>query len=49
MSFPRPSAWAAPGVNFVSTEDALKIQSTYRKVDGEILATLKKVSKIGQI
>ena len=45
---PETKRLGGTGVNFVSTEDALKIQSTYRKVDDEILATLKKVSKIGQ-
>ena len=35
-------------INFIGIEEALRIQRTFRKVDAEILATLKKMTRIGQ-
>ena len=45
---PETKRLGGTAINFISTEDALKIQKTFRNVDDEILATLKKMNKIGQ-
>ena len=45
---PETKRLGGTGINFISVDEALQIQKTFRVVDDDILATWKKMTKVGQ-
>ena len=45
---PEKKRLGGTGVNFIGVEEALHIQKTFRNVDPDVLATLKKITAVGQ-
>lgn len=45
---PEKKRLGGTGINFISIDEALRIQKTYRNADADVLKVMKKMTKVGQ-